>query len=94
MCEKQAEYEVTCILKDEDDDQNITQVGGLDWQMTAADAILEINFGTARFFTQVDGVKTEIHVVSQEVGLSYLRTSKDMTEENNLLSLPPCEKQV
>ena len=57
-----------------------------------AEAIRRINLRLDSYYTLEAGQRAEVEVVSRcsQCGTEYLRTDRDPTTKNNLLSLPDC----
>ena len=78
--------EVTCIKSN---NERITHIGGLYWNMTEKEAIAGIENGTMEFYVRKNGSEAEVLVVERN-GNKYLRTERDLNKRDNLLSLPDC----
>ena len=91
---EQVGCEVKCIVTEKETDGaiRITQIGGDGWQEKLSDVVLKIRLNIATYFTLVDGGRAEIHVVSPEAGVPFLRTNADDGNMNNLLNLPRCPR--
>lgn len=86
--------EVDCIIQNDPNSDNITGVGGPNyngqrWTWDAASVINAIDAKTYEFFVSWRAFTTEIHVVPGRNG-RYLRTDRDSTTRNNLLDLRSC----
>ncbi|MNK41606.1 hypothetical protein D3C87_602740 [compost metagenome] len=87
--------EVTWIRKPDREDRysRIEAVGGGTilggWEMSLDEAINRIRGKTLKLYTQVRGHRQNVIVVTQLVGLPYLRTEPDGDTPDNLLKLPP-----
>ena len=78
---------ITCTTKDASG--QISQVGGGGFQVTEDTAIGHIEAGTHAYFTEANGQRAEVKVVTiNEV--KHLRSASDATTANNLLNLPNC----
>ena len=78
--------QVTCI--NSNGDRN-THLGGSWGRVTEEDAIGQINAGTQSYHVRV-GVNDVRVVVAYREGRAYLKTERDGTRADNLLSLPNC----
>ena len=96
MNDKIKECEVTWVEmnpkdetnKDFKDEQRIVELSGVGWECKVVDAVFDIENNLVNYYTMVDGERADVEVVTPKLGLAYLRTNKDESEENNLLSLP------
>ncbi len=70
------------------DEQRIVEISGVGWECKVVDAVFDIENKLVNYYTMVDGERAEVEVVTPKFGLPYLRTNKDESDENNLLSLP------
>ena len=59
-----------------------------DWKISTAEAILNIEDGSVKYYATV---LTEIVVRTTSTGEKYLATVADDTESNNLSKLPDCK---
>ncbi|MBN8549458.1 MAG: DUF3892 domain-containing protein [Deltaproteobacteria bacterium] len=86
-----AEVQVTCVNKQPRTDpyEGITHLGGYGWRWTRGEVIASINAGVNRFFTMVNGSRSEIGVVNGPYG-PYLRTHSNGYWNDNLLALNEC----
>ncbi|GAA0542786.1 DUF3892 domain-containing protein [Chitinophaga japonensis] len=86
-----ANYEVTCIHKQDhnDPDKRITHLGGAGWKLTSSEVIWYIENNVHTYHTYVNGRRANIEVVDGPNG-KYLRTDADARWTNNLLALPEC----
>jgi hypothetical protein len=77
---------------------HITQIGGINngqiWRHTTQEAIDNIRHDYCSYFVKIDSILAESIIAEVEVathnGTEYLRTNKDGSLTNNLLSLPEC----
>lgn len=55
-------------------------------------AIRNIRLGLESYYTYADGLRAEVEVASRcdRCSTAYLKTDRDTTTKNNLLSLPDC----
>jgi hypothetical protein len=86
-----ADARITCINKipRNDTHHGITHLGGNGWKWTRQQVIESIEAGSNTFYTQVNGKRADVGVVSDEHG-KYLRTHADGYYNDNLLALPEC----
>ncbi|PHR63072.1 MAG: hypothetical protein COA47_00195 [Robiginitomaculum sp.] len=91
------ELQITCVTSDgTDDDSRIDGVGGgssllASWYHTIDQAILNIECGTHRYYTSVNG--NSVWVIVKEhwsSGRKYLTTEPDGITANNLSKLGAC----
>ena len=66
--------------------EGIIAIGGHNWEFPTSQAVQHIREGTHKFFTLVDGRRSEVGVVEGPNG-PYLRTHSDGTWNNTLLGL-------
>lgn len=89
--------QVTCINKDDRKSryEAISHIGGpwgtngLRVRITQAQAIKDIEDGTYTYYVKV-GMATANVIVETHSGNKYLKTERDSTIMDNLLSLPQC----
>lgn len=95
-----ARRQVKCIRQDSwrERHEKITHIGG-DWGIggtrmviTEAEAIRDLTppVDNTYFVRDTYGDEAEVQVVTHHNGKKYLRTHRDSTTKDNLLSLPPC----
>lgn len=89
------EVQIQFINKDPRNDTHhpIRSVGGVhndttSWKFELQVAVRHVKMGTYKFFTYVNGFKTGVVVAKSAWGNEYLKTEKDTTYVDNLLSLP------
>ncbi len=87
--------EIQCINKTNRSSayDRISHVGGGNptrWKLTQQEAIVAIETGTWRFYTNVRGSIAWVIVARSAAGNKYLKTENDGEQPNNLLSLPEC----
>jgi hypothetical protein len=88
--------EVKCIKRagNVNAHEHVTHIGGIHlnqkWEASVPNAIARIEAGTHQFFVTQGFDTAEIGVVKMPNGTKYLRTIKDGTLTDNLLSLPEC----
>ena len=88
------EVEIKYIHKNPRNDARhpIESVGGThgsqSWKFALPVAVAHAKNGTYKFFTYVRGFKTWVVVAKSAWGNEYLKTEKDSTVVDNLLSLP------
>lgn len=85
-----ADIQITCITKPNPSSthEGITHVGGAGWKNTREIVIQLIEGKVNTYYTMV-GQKAEVLVVNGPNG-KYLRSHKDGTPNDNLLSLEQC----
>lgn len=87
--QKIPEYEVTCVVKD--DDGKIIEIGsGARLRWAWSDAIDKIENDKAKFYVEVERPRVYVHVVTSKNGAKHLRTDADGTTKNNLDDLRAC----
>ncbi len=61
-------------------------------QVAKANAISNIEYGVETYYTYADGQRANVEVVQRcaRCYAKYLRTDRDTTTKDNLLSLPNC----
>jgi pimeloyl-ACP methyl ester carboxylesterase len=88
--EEALERRVSASRKNSDGDILALCSAGEPWSPRAVDdAIRDIETGAHIYYIEEDGTRVEIHVVDSAAG-KYLRSDPDMSETNNLDSLPDC----
>lgn len=93
---------ITCITKyqswecksDWKPCESIKSVGGKNvdgskWTKLVSDVVKSIEDDKKDYYVEVDGKRADVKVVSRE-GKKYIRTEKDDTTKDNLLSLESC----
>jgi hypothetical protein len=88
-------YQIKCINKPNRQSpvEHITHVGGFgtsQWKLTVEDVIQRIESGNEGFFVRVGNYEVDVFVVSPAGRRKYIRTERDSTKLDNLLSLPEC----
>lgn len=91
-------YQIKCINKPNRDSsvEYITHVGGFgstQWKLPVEDVIRRIeSVGSDHedFFVKVGNAEANVIVVSPAGRRKHIRTTRDSTEKDNLLSLPEC----
>ncbi len=83
--------QVTCINKQDrySSNERISHIGGSWGRITEDEAIRQINAGTQSYHVRV-GVNDVKVIVAYREGRPYLKTERDGTTADNLLSLPEC----
>jgi hypothetical protein len=83
--------QITCITKPGpyDDHEHITQVGGPGYYITREACANKIDAGRESYFVQVGTSRADVTTYSRG-GVKYIRTKRDATRKDNLLSLPQC----
>lgn len=88
--------QVLCINKNDRNSahEKISHIGGKNtdgtrWKITQELAIKRIESGESEFYVSVNGKTANVIVIDSSYG-KYIRTKKDSTEADNLLSLPEC----
>lgn len=71
--------------------QNIggTNPDGTRWKMPESKAISDIEAGKYAFYTRGGGETANV-IIATHLGRKYLKTDRDSTTKDNLLSLPEC----
>ncbi|AMM13506.1 hypothetical protein AX768_04715 [Burkholderia sp. PAMC 28687] len=89
--------EVKCINKFDrlSRHEAIRNIGGINvdgtrWKMSEANAISAIEEGKYSFFVTAGGYTTDVLIWKTQQGHKFLRTGRDATTADNLLSLPEC----
>jgi hypothetical protein len=90
------QVQIKCINKPHRDSpvDSIVNVGGVNpdgsrWKLDLASAVAHAERGDYQFFVQVGLSRAEVEVATRN-GKKYLRTVRDATKVDNLLSLPEC----
>jgi len=83
--------QVTCINKADrySSNERISHIGGTWGRITEDEAIRQIKNGTESYHVRV-GVNDVKIIVASRLGTEYLKTERDGTTADNLLSLPDC----
>lgn len=87
-----SEYHVTCINKHPshyDRHERIQYIGGSGWKHSQTDAIYYIEARIHSYYTTGGGERANV-IVATHNGRKYLKTDRDTTTKDNLLSLPEC----
>lgn len=89
-------HRILCIQKSNSNDlhNRIEFIGGLNpngtrWKISQEKAIEGIENGKWEFFVQFQGTSVDV-IISENVGIKYLKTKNDDINLDNLLSLPTC----
>jgi hypothetical protein len=90
-------HEVICINKSDRTDihERIKRIGGKNpngtsWTLSQQEAILAIENKTYEFYVSKGGLIANVTIGISALGNKYLKTEKDSTTIDNLLSLPEC----
>jgi hypothetical protein len=84
-----ADIQVRCVTRTAHACEHITHLGNGSRKWTVDEAVKSIDDRTNTFHTLVNGVRAEVEVV-HATPKNYVRTHKDGTVKDNLLSLPTC----
>jgi hypothetical protein len=88
--------EIKCVVKDETKNpyEKILAVGGIienvRWEKPMKEVIKEIEEKQCLYFVSRYGNEVEVIVVTNRVGLKYIKTKSDDDTPKNLLTLPDC----
>lgn len=85
-----SEYQIQCVDKAAHGCEHITHVGGNaggGWRLTV-EAVIDLLAAGQRFYTAARGMKAYVEIATSR-GRRYLRTERNGTTTDNLLSLPP-----
>lgn len=89
-------HEIKCINKRDRQSRHerIHSVGGVNgngtrWKITEEEAIAGIESGKWSFYTRGGGEIANV-IIANHLGRKYLKTDRDTTTKDNLLSLPEC----
>jgi hypothetical protein len=88
--------EIKCITKRDRQSRHerIHSVGGVNpdgarWKLSEEEAIAGIENGKWAFYTRGGGESANV-IIAMHLGRKYLKTDRDSTTKDNLLSLPEC----
>jgi hypothetical protein len=83
--------QITCITKPGpyDDHEHITHVGGASFYITREACANNIDTGRETYFVQVGNDRADVTTYTRN-GLKFIRTKRDRTNRDNLLSLRQC----
>ncbi|WP_175158283.1 DUF3892 domain-containing protein [Paraburkholderia fynbosensis] len=92
-----ARHRVLCINKIDRGNRHeqISYIGGMNadksrWRIAQANAIEGIESGRWAFYVVVGNITAEVVVSTSVEGRKYLKTNRDSSIVDNLLSLPEC----
>jgi hypothetical protein len=88
-------HRVECIRKPDRQSpvDRITDIGGTasgGWTMDVPQAIKRMDAGELAFFVKVGSYEVDVFVVRPQGRLPFIKTERDQTKVDNLLSLPEC----
>ena len=90
-------HQILCIRKNPRADihKRIERIGGINadqtrWSLTLDDAIAGIETGKWQFYVITNGYRADVIVATSASVHKYLKTTRDSTSVDNLLSLPEC----
>jgi hypothetical protein len=87
-----ADWQITCINKTDrtSPHERIRRVGGSGGRRWSTDDVIRlIKARTDTFWVSVNGDRVNVRVDTHN-GREYIRTERDDSRQNNLLSLPEC----
>ena len=92
-----ARHRILCINKTDRSNRHekISHIGGVNadnsrWRISQERAIEGIESGKWAFYVLVGGVTAEVIVSRSAAGHKYIKTNRDSSTLDNLLSLPEC----
>ncbi|SOE98049.1 Protein of unknown function [Burkholderia sp. OK233] len=92
-----ARHRVLCINKADRENRHerISHIGGLNadksrWRITQASAIDGVESGKWAFYVVAGNITAEVIISTSAEGHKYLKTNRDSSIVDNLLSLPEC----
>lgn len=89
-------FQIKCINKPNRDSrvEHITHVGGFGtepWKLTVEDVMQRIQSGSESYFVRVGNAEAKVVVVQATLlQRKHIKTTPDLTQTDNLLSLPEC----
>jgi len=93
---KMVSLSITCINKSDrtSPHERISRIGGRlpdgsSWKILTSTAIHNIENNIQGYYVSIGGQRAEV-VVATHLGNKYLKTTRDTTTVDNLLSLPEC----
>ena len=87
------EFEITCIISDNnDEDRRIQKIGGTGWIQSLDSAIESIEDETFSYYVMDKDTEKRLEIIiAERNNRKYLKTETDGVEPNNLLELDVCK---